>query len=207
MRPATERDIAAVTKIVADAMMNDPLFVWAFPDALRRRGRIAQVSITFARLGITRGVVDLEPGAGVGIWYPPGSSPGPSTLLRGGILRPLMHSGTATIWRLLRADAQFDHAKRTAGVDRSSWYLAMLAVEPHAQGQGLGGRLLRRGTERADLTGSTIWRETSNPRNVELYERHGFEVAHHAAGGRHPEFWGMLRPPRPDVAGRRGAVA
>jgi ribosomal protein S18 acetylase RimI-like enzyme len=56
------------------------------------------------------------------------------------------------------------------------WYLAVLGVRPDRQGHGIGGALLEAGLARADADGLPCYLESSNPRNVGLYERHGFEI-------------------------------
>jgi len=56
------------------------------------------------------------------------------------------------------------------------WYLAVLGVRREARGPGLGSALLTPGLARADVEGLPCYLESSNPRNVSLYERHGFEV-------------------------------
>jgi GNAT superfamily N-acetyltransferase len=74
------------------------------------------------------------------------------------------------------------------------WYLMILAVRPDKQGQGLGKKLLEHGLKRVDGDRLPAYLETSNKRNLPLYERFGFKVVHSgefAKGG--SPFWGMLR--------------
>jgi len=54
-------------------------------------------------------------------------------------------------------------------------YLSYLGVHPSRQGQGLGGALLSSMTAECDEHGLSAYLESSNPRNVPLYARHGFE--------------------------------
>ncbi len=42
--------------------------------------------------------------------------------------------------------------------------------------RGIGGRLLSFGVARVDAEGMPAYLESSNPRNIGLYERHGFRV-------------------------------
>jgi GNAT superfamily N-acetyltransferase len=55
-------------------------------------------------------------------------------------------------------------------------YLALLGLRPDRQGRGLGGRLIEPGLAYADEHRLPCYLESSNPRNVPFYERHGFEV-------------------------------
>jgi ribosomal protein S18 acetylase RimI-like enzyme len=52
----------------------------------------------------------------------------------------------------------------------------MLGVDPARQGLGLGSAMLKAGLARVDADHLPAYLESSNPRNVPLYERFGFEV-------------------------------
>ena len=54
------------------------------------------------------------------------------------------------------------------------WYLPLIGVDPARQGKGLGGALLRHQLAICDRDGAPAYLESSNPRNISLYERHGF---------------------------------
>jgi GNAT superfamily N-acetyltransferase len=56
-------------------------------------------------------------------------------------------------------------------------YLAILGVEPEQHGRGLGSALLAPMLARSRSRTRPCYLETFNPRNVPLYERHGFRVA------------------------------
>lgn len=56
------------------------------------------------------------------------------------------------------------------------WYLLGLATRRNRQGQGIGGSLLSFGLARVDTERMPAYLESSNPRNIPLYERHGFHV-------------------------------
>ncbi len=60
--------------------------------------------------------------------------------------------------------------------DAAHWYLLGLATRRDRQGQGIGGRLLSFGLARVDAERLPAYLESSNPRNISLYERHGFRI-------------------------------
>ena len=62
------------------------------------------------------------------------------------------------------------------------WLLDQVAVEPAAQGRGIGGAMLRFAIERATRDGLPLVLETGVPGNVPLYER--VRVPRRARGGR-----------------------
>jgi len=58
---------------------------------------------------------------------------------------------------------------------RPYWYLNAIAAASGNSGQGLGARLLAPMLARADAEGLPVYLESSNPRNLTFYGRHGFE--------------------------------
>jgi ribosomal protein S18 acetylase RimI-like enzyme len=82
------------------------------------------------------------------------------------------------------------------------WLLDQLAVEPDAQGRGIGRAMLRHAIETAEADGLPLFLETAVPSNLALYRRHGFEVlAEGDAPGGGPHVWFLRRNPAagPDV--------
>ena len=71
----------------------------------------------------------------------------------------------------------------TGSADGQCWTLETLGVLPSAQGRGLGGQLIDFALkEVANRGGRQLRLETSDARNVRLYERRGFAVVSHALG-------------------------
>jgi GNAT superfamily N-acetyltransferase len=72
----------------------------------------------------------------------------------------------------------------------------------HRQGQGLGTQMLQEVLARADTDGVPAYLESSNERNLPLYERNGFRVIGELqALGHGPTIWRMWREPRPAPEG------
>ncbi len=76
------------------------------------------------------------------------------------------------------------------------WYLPLIGVEPNPQGRGIGGALMRHAVARCDQDEALAYLESSNPRNISLYERHGFEGMGEIQVGAAPLITPMLRRPR-----------
>ena len=76
------------------------------------------------------------------------------------------------------------------------WHLAFIGVDPVCHGQGIGAALLRHALETIDQKGLHAYLESSNPRNLPLYQRHGFEVIREIRVGTAPPVIPMLRVPR-----------
>jgi ribosomal protein S18 acetylase RimI-like enzyme len=76
------------------------------------------------------------------------------------------------------------------------WYLPLIGIDPAHQGKGLGGTLMRHATDICDRDGVLAYLESSNLRNVPLYQRHGFEILGTIQAGQSPTITPMLRKPR-----------
>ena len=106
---------------------------------------------------------------GAAIWRPPGQWRAPvRDLLRNG---PMMV--TAFGPRLPRALSLLTKVE-AAHPREPHWYLEAIGCVPEARGQGVGGTLLAPVLERCDAAGLPAYLESSNPRNIPFYERHGF---------------------------------
>jgi ribosomal protein S18 acetylase RimI-like enzyme len=55
------------------------------------------------------------------------------------------------------------------------WHLAFLAVHPDHQEKGLGSALMHRTHDELDSAGVPEYLEATNPNNIRLYRRHGYE--------------------------------
>lgn len=60
--------------------------------------------------------------------------------------------------------------------DPQAYHLQMLGTHPEHQGRGLGGKVIEVGIARAAAAGRSAYLESSNPKNVPFYKRHGFQV-------------------------------
>jgi ribosomal protein S18 acetylase RimI-like enzyme len=76
------------------------------------------------------------------------------------------------------------------------WHLPMIGIHPSHQRRGYGAALLRHGLTLCDEQGVPAYLESSNPENIPLYQRHGFEVLGTIQVGTSPGITPMLRPPR-----------
>lgn len=54
-------------------------------------------------------------------------------------------------------------------------HLMTLGTNPSQQGKGLGSILIKKGIDRATDLGVPCYLESSNPKNIPFYKRHGFE--------------------------------
>jgi ribosomal protein S18 acetylase RimI-like enzyme len=195
----TDTDIGRVAPVLARAFQDDPMFVWIEPDPVVRARflerfmrALAWRSHLFAEAWIT------APAAlGASLWAGPDLGRlSAAQLERSGLDRADEDLPALSRRRYAAFDAVRDVVERAAPLPR--WYLGVLAVDPAAQGQRVGERLLAAGLERADAARLPTSLETTKEGNVAWYRRHGFEVA--ASGqvsGDGVRYWVMRREPRP----------
>jgi ribosomal protein S18 acetylase RimI-like enzyme len=130
----------------------------------------------------------IENCGGAALWLAPGVAPDGDELTR-----LTQDHGPAD--RLKDLEAIFD---QMAGYHphEPHWYLPLIGVDPACQGSGLGSALMRHALARSDRDGLPAYLESSNPRNITLYERHGFKRLGAIQSGTSPTIVPMLREPR-----------
>lgn len=178
-----ERVVATLTK----AFLSDPAARWLysdereywayFPGFVRAfGGRAFAHDSAYATEGFT----------GAALWLPPGVEPDEAEL--GMLLERTAHARIrADVFAILEQMGSY-HPREP------HWYLPLIGVEGPLQGRGCGSALLRHALAICDRDGLPAYLESSNPRNIPLYERHGFEVIGTIQAGSSPEIFPMVRP-------------
>ena len=75
------------------------------------------------------------------------------------------------------------------------WYLPLLGVDPLHHGKGFGTALIQYTIVTCDQGNSFAYLESSNPKNIPFYERHGFELLGTIQVNTSPPIFPMLRKP------------
>jgi ribosomal protein S18 acetylase RimI-like enzyme len=76
------------------------------------------------------------------------------------------------------------------------WYLSLIGVDPPQQGKGYGAALMAHALLQCDRDKQLAYLESTNPKNISLYQRHGFEILGTIQVGTSPPLFPMLRTPR-----------
>ncbi|MEA3054919.1 MAG: hypothetical protein QOD30_351 [Actinomycetota bacterium] len=191
MRDATEADLALVADVSAAGFYDDPLMSWVIPDGSTRLAliRTAFEGLAHTFLGDTSELHVVDD-ACVTMWRTPDwTSPPPSDDSSESPYAPDVQER----FRILGELMEMAHPH-----DEPHWYLNVIATLPSRQGQGLGARALGPMCARFDDLGAAAYLESSNPRNMTLYRRHGFEEVNEPIqmpDG--PALFPMWRAPRP----------
>src|SRR3954468_11131998 len=195
VRRAARGDHAKGGAALGAAFVDDPVFQWLIPvDVNRRDERLALFFTSMARSYLRRDKYVFCAGDGVGgaLW----SAPGSWALPMSEVLREVVPSSRSFGGNLLRALRCQLFIESKHPKDPKHWYLGYLGVAPTHQGQGIGAAMLHEVTQQADATATPAYLESSNERNLTLYERHGFKVVEDfALLGRGPTVWRMWREP------------
>ncbi|WP_433367708.1 GNAT family N-acetyltransferase [Actinoplanes sp. CA-142083] len=192
------RDLApvsagAITEVVDLAMRDGLVATWLQPDTVaRHRGSTDYFAIFVEHILRCGDVYTTAEGGtgrltGAALWLPM-TTELPALLDYEHRIKEI--AGDAYD-RVCELDAALD-AEHPAG---DHHYLAYLAVRPDQQGRGLGSTLLRRHHRRLDAAGLPAYLEANDPRNRDLYLRHGYQVRSVIELPDGPPLWCMWRPP------------
>lgn len=184
--PASAED-AFATIILGFA--EDPATRWSWPHPAEYLRNMPLLARAFGSKAFELQTADAIDGtAGVALWLPPGVGPDEEGL-------------GALVERTFRASIRSDAMvvfEQMAGFhpQEPHWYLPLIAVDPARQGEGIGNRLMTHAVARCDADGAPAYLESSNPRNIPFYQRHGFEILGQIQAGSSPTIVPMLRRPR-----------
>lgn len=189
VRAAKDDDKQAVIDVITLAFSTDPMARWAYPLPAHYLTAMPRTIEAFGGSGFAHDSVDLaDDGGAAAMWLPPGVE---SDLEKLGTLSE-QYSPPERLPEMMHVFEQMSayHPKEPC------WFLPLIGVDPMRQGCGYGSALLRYGVERCDRDKVAAYLESSNPRNIPLYERYGFEALGSIQSGSSPTVVAMLRRPR-----------
>ncbi|MBL8179008.1 MAG: GNAT family N-acetyltransferase [Bryobacterales bacterium] len=192
--PATVRTVkpgeaeTAVATVVM-AFSGDPAARWMYPDPQQYLLHFPRFVRAFGGKAFHHGSAHMAgDGSAAALWLPPDVAPDEDELMR--ILNTTVDEGIRhDLFAVFEQMAAFHPTQ-------PHWYLPLIGVDAPAQNRGFGAALLRHALARCDAEGLPAYLESSNPRNVTLYRRHGFELLGEIRAGSSPPVLPMLRPPQ-----------
>ena len=184
---ASDEDCAITTIVLAFA--SDPMARWSWPDGQEYLRLMPTVTRAFGGNAFAHGsAFCTDRHEGVALWLPPGVAPDEELMMS--LVDDSVDEG-----RRQEMFSIFEQMERFHP-QAPHWYLPLVGVDPAQQGKGYGSALLRHAAERFDREGALAYLESSNPRNIPLYERHGFEGIGRIQAGSSPVVTPMIRRPR-----------
>jgi GNAT superfamily N-acetyltransferase len=190
-----EAQVAEAARLLARAFIDDPGTAIVEPDPSRRSdaNRILFELDIASTLGSAWAYLDQGRLAGVAVWLAPGSdSEGLDDRSLSGA-RSVVGGAAVDRWAAMLDD--FEQVRREA-IDAPHWFLALLGVDPVAQGRGVGAALLQVGHDAADREGRPCFLETFTQPNVAYYQRHGYSLTRSTTIADDVPIHAMTRRPR-----------
>lgn len=188
VRAALEAERPRVVATLVAGFLSDPVARWCWPESESYLANAAKFMNAYGGRAFEHGCAWTD-GAfrGGALWLPPGISPDEEELgevVTSTVAEPKQGILFAALEELGSYHPHEPH-----------WFLPLIAVDPTSQGRGIGSELMKYAVARCDESGTRAYLESSNPRNISLYERHGFRVAGEVRSGDCPVFTAMLRDP------------
>lgn len=183
---AGDRERAFKTLVLGFAA--DPIARWIWPEPERYLTQMPRFAEAFGGRAFENETAYMtEDCRAIALWLPPGVEPDGEAM-------------EAILGEAMRPDVAEDVEGFLEGMaahhpHEPHWYLPLIAADPNWINRGLGAALMKHALRKCDQDGLPAYLESSNPRNISLYERHGFTAIGEIQSGASPVMTPMLRRP------------
>lgn len=183
----SDRDKAIATMELA--FSGDPAVRWLYPEAHQFITNFPSFAQAFAGKAFRNGTAYyIGEFAGSALWLPPGVYPDEEAFSE-------VITRSASGQKLDEAMAILEQMG-SYHPSEPHWYLPMIGVEPAQQGKGYGTALLQHTLAICDRNREIAYLESSNTRNMPLYQKMGFRVVGEIQAGSFPTIYPMVRDPQ-----------
>jgi ribosomal protein S18 acetylase RimI-like enzyme len=182
-------DEAAIVDVLVRANLADPASRWLWPGPQQFHMHFPSFVKAFGgRAFAHKSAYYVDGYSGAALWLPPNVNPDEDSLIT--LVK-------RTIYDQIQKDffSVFEQMGRYHPSE-PHWYLPLMGVDPSQQGKGVGSALLQHTLMQLDHDNKLAYLESSNPRNIPLYKRHGFEILGTIQIGSSPPITPMLRRPK-----------
>lgn len=188
VRTATSADQGRVVQTVVAAFSADPVTRWSWPQAHEYLSAMPRFTVAFGGGAFARESAHFTGDySGAALWLPPGEAPDDEALLK--IIEETVPTSIRSDLYGVLDQMENYHPKEP------HWYLPLIGVDPPHQGKGHGAALLSHALKQCDRDRCLAYLESTNPRNITLYRRHGFKEIGEIQVGSSPPLIPMLRTP------------
>ena len=189
IKTSTEADKARVTDTIVLGFAADPILRWFFPEAKEFLSTFPTLMRLFGGRSFEHdSAYHLDSFSGAALWLPPNihlDEEGLTTLFQEKFSGPMLED----IFSLFEQMDGFHP-------NEPFWYLTFIAVDPGQQRKGYGSVLLEHTLTPCDRDKKLAYLESTNPANLSLYQRYGFELVGNIQAGTSPPLFPMIREPR-----------
>jgi len=182
-----EVDHAIATLVLA--FSSDPVARWMYDEPHQYLLHIPRLFRALGKSSFEAGAAErTDDGLGVAIWLPPGvhGDDGPLDAVIAGSMVGERQAAVVAVFE------QTEHYRPT----EPHWYLSLIGVEALHRSKGCGAALLQQRLRQCDREHLPACLWSSNPLNISLYKRHGFDTAGMIQVGSSPPIFPMLRHAR-----------
>ena len=189
IKTATPSSADQAVGSVVLAFSADPIARWFYPDPHQYLLHLPSFVRAFAGKAFELNSAYCVDGyLGAALWLPPDVHPDENVL-------------AALLQRTIPEENQqeifaFTERMNSSHPSEPHWYLPMIGVDPAKQGNGYGSALMKHALARCDGEGKLAYLESSSPRSIPFYRRHGFELLGTIQVGSSPPLFPMMRKPR-----------
>ena len=185
---AKESDETTVIDALKLAFVADPATRWVWPDTQKYLLNFSTFAKAFGGKAFAYdSAYYVGNYSGVALWLPPNVHPDVDqliTLLQSSGSDEAKNDGPEVFEKMSSYHPNEPH-----------WYLPLLGVDPLYHGKGLGSVLMQHAIVICDQDNKPAYLESSNPKNIPFYERHGFELLGTIQVNTSPPIFPMLRKP------------
>ena len=189
IKTATPSDQDGAIGVLTLAFSSDPMARWSMSDPAKYLAVFPKLAKAFGGGAFEKGTAYIaDRFTGAALWLPPGAKSDEEAL------KKIFDENTGNS---IKEDMQviFEQMEKFHPTE-PHWFLPMIGVDPSQQGSGIGSALMTEALKAVDRDGVIAYLESSNPKNLTLYQRHGFEVIGEIQSGSSPVLRPMLRKAR-----------
>lgn len=189
IKTANESEKEMVIAVLTLSFSTDPLNRWAFNSPDNYLNFFPSFAKLFGGMAFNNSTAwYIEDFAGAALWLPPSVEPDYEAVANL-IKEAAPENKKPDLFNLMDQMEKYHPSEPL-------WYLPMIGVDPLYQNQGHGSALLKQALAFCDRDRTLAYLESSNPKNIPLYERHGFKVLGKIQVGTAPVLQPMLRKPQ-----------
>ena len=195
----SEEQILPAGETLVQAFFEDPLCIYTASDPEQRKRIFSWYFTQFVREESSVNAVYIagDQPDGVAIWMPPHMGEAASEPTERNMPDEIEKRFGQDAYQHFTTAFSYFEAIHHQVIRGPHWYLELLGVAPHCQGQGIGKALLAPVLQKADEEALPCYLETFTARNVPFYTYSGFQAVE---VGIEPSsqlsFWAMRREPQ-----------
>ena len=189
VKTALESEANAVIDALKLAFVADPATRWVWPDSQKYLLHFSSFAKAFGGKAFSnKSAHYIGNYSGAALWLPPHVDPDVDALV-GLLQKTTSKEAQEIVFQVFDKMGSYHPSE-------PHWYLPLLGVDPHHHGKGLGSALMQYATTKFDNENALAYLESSNPRNIPLYKRHGFKVLGTIQVDQFPPIVPMIRKPQ-----------